>query len=486
MDVIITTALIPGRKAPILVTQDMLDAMKPGSVIVDLAAANGGNVDASVPDEVITTDNGVIIVGFTDLPSRLPETSSALFSNNVANLILSIGPTTTKQKGYFYPDLADDVTNNMMIVSNGIDRRSTIQPYAPPPPPAPPAPPPTSAELVEVADEKSYEEFRDTAVYGSVAGEEEGGGIGERATGEKALAKLLVNQKRRPSSNVAPLFARLPPCSYCTCTNPFAAAAILATVSASSPPPATVALLSSFALAGLAGQQVVWGVAPALHSPLMAVTNAISGMTAVGGMLLLAHSHPSSSSLIPSDPASVLGAAATMLSFVNIAGGFLVSSKMLDLFRRPDDPKDFFALYAAPISILLATLGVSSFTDLGDLSGAVGVTGIASAILCISAIAGLSSQKSARVGNVLGIAGVGLGLSSTLGDMGLAGAALPQFVQLAVFGGAGAAVGGLVASKVGPTELPQTVAAFHSLVGFAAVFGALGEYVRERSERTHQ
>jgi NAD(P) transhydrogenase len=253
------------------------------------------------------------------------------------------------------------------------------------------------------------------------------------------------------------------------------AAALLTAVGSSSSSPSSTALLTTFALAGLAGQQVVWGVAPALHSPLMAVTNAISGMTAVGGMLLLAHGGSPESGLIPENAAGWFGAAATALSFVNIAGGFLVSGKMLDLFRRPDDPEDYFELWAAPIGILLAGLGLSAVGGVGDLGGSVGATGIASAVLCISAIAGLASQKSARAGNVLGIAGVGLGLSSTVGDMSLAGAALPQFEQLALFGGAGAAVGSAVAKKVGPTELPQTVAAFHSLVGFAAVFGAIGE-----------
>ena len=95
----------------------------------------------------------------------------------------------------------------------------------------------------------------------------------------------------------------------------------------------SVAIMSSFALAGLAGYQVVWGVAPALHSPLMAVTNAISGMTAVGGMLILAHGASTTTSIIPDSPSHRMGAFATILSFVNIAGGFLVTGKMLDLFK---------------------------------------------------------------------------------------------------------------------------------------------------------
>lgn len=105
VDIIITTALIPGKKAPILVTQEMLNVMKPGSVCVDLAAANGGNVMQVKPDEIFTTENGVKVIGYTDLPSRLAGTASNLFANNVAKFILSIGPQTTKQKGVFQIDM---------------------------------------------------------------------------------------------------------------------------------------------------------------------------------------------------------------------------------------------------------------------------------------------------------------------------------------------------------------------------------------------
>lgn len=240
--------------------------------------------------------------------------------------------------------------------------------------------------------------------------------------------------------------------------------------------PQSVALMSTFALAGLAGYQVVWGVAPALHSPLMAVTNAISGMTAVGGMLLLGHSVTEGSGLIPDSPGHWMGAIATALSFVNIAGGFLVSGKMLDLFRRESDPKEYFELYALPASLILAGVAASQFLGIGDLGNVAGTVAIASSVCCIAAIAGLAHQKTARTGNVLGMAGVGFGLASTAAGMGLEGAGATAFEQVALFGGAGSAVGAIVASGVGPTELPQTVAAFHSLVGLAAMAGAVGEY----------
>ena len=122
VDVIVTTALIPGRQAPVLVNQEMLDLLRPGSVLVDLAAANGGSVAQTVADEVITTDGGVTILGYTDLPSRLASTSSTLFGNNVAKFILSVGPQTTQEAGVFQIDLDDDVVQNMLVAYDGVAR----------------------------------------------------------------------------------------------------------------------------------------------------------------------------------------------------------------------------------------------------------------------------------------------------------------------------------------------------------------------------
>eukprot|EP00544_Gedaniella_sp_CCMP2646_P015719 CAMPEP_0202482952 /NCGR_PEP_ID=MMETSP1361-20130828/2298_1 /ASSEMBLY_ACC=CAM_ASM_000849 /TAXON_ID=210615 /ORGANISM="Staurosira complex sp., Strain CCMP2646" /LENGTH=1116 /DNA_ID=CAMNT_0049111045 /DNA_START=12 /DNA_END=3362 /DNA_ORIENTATION=- len=428
VDIIITTALIPGRKAPILVDQEMLNVMKPGSVCVDLAAANGGNVMQVVPDEITTTSIGVKIIGYTDLPSRLPTTASNLFANNVAKFILSIGPQTTKEKGVFQIDLDDDAVQNMLISYDGVARYpDDIVPFSPPPPPV-----------------------------------EKGGEAHHDLTEEEMLA--IANEKEKASFIKNAGFASL------------AAAALLAFgVTADSAN--SVSLMCTFALAGLAGYQVVWGVAPALHSPLMAVTNAISGMTAVGGMLLLGSSVAEGGGLIPDSPAHWMGALATALSFVNIAGGFLVSGKMLDLFRREDDPDEFFEFYAAPVSILLGGLAGAAFAGVGNLAYISGTVAIAASICCIAAIAGLAHQKTARTGNVLGMAGVAFGLAATTGDMAVEGAGLAAFEQVGLLGGLGSAVGAVVASGVGPTELPQTVAAFHSLVGLAAMAGAAGEYL---------
>lgn len=425
VDIIVTTALIPGRKAPVLVDQKMLDVMKPGSVCVDLAAANGGNVAQTESGKVVTTANGIKIIGYTDMPSRLAATASNLFGNNVAKFILSIGPHSTKEKGIFQIDLNDDAVQNMLISYNG-DKRfpDKIIPYSPPPVKA------MEVEVVEKTEEELLHE-----------------------------ANSAQQQSFLKNAQIASL----------------AASALLA-FGVTSGDYDSVALMSSFALAGLAGYQVVWGVAPALHSPLMAVTNAISGMTAVGGMLLLAHGASETTSLVPDSQAHWMGAIATVLSFVNISGGFLVTGKMLDLFKRPNDPKDFFEYYLVPAGILLAGLFASANTDFGDLTNVSGTVGIASAVCCIAAIAGLANQETARTGNVLGVAGVAFGLSAAAADMSLAGASIPVFEQTAVLAGIGSGVGAVLASGVGPTELPQTVAAFHSLVGLAAMAGAAGEY----------
>jgi len=430
VDIIVTTALIPGRKAPVLVNEEMLGAMKAGSVCVDLAAANGGNVAQTRPDEIVTSSNGVKIIGYTDLPSRLASTASNLFANNIAKFVLSIGPQTTKEEGVYQVDLEDDAVQNMLISFEGEARwPDKITPFSPPPPP------PSNnaeAELVvltpeeakELADKESKEMFTKNALYASIA------------------------------------------------------AAGLVTFGLTTDSGASVNLMATFALAGLAGYQVVWGVAPALHSPLMAVTNAISGLTALGGMLVLAHNSDSGSlSLIPDTPAHWMGAVATVLSFVNIAGGFLVSGKMLDLFRRPEDPKDYFELYGVPAAVVLAGVGAAAFGSVGDLSIMSGTVSIAAAICCISAIAGLANQESARTGNFLGMTGVTLGLAATTSDMAIAGAGPAAFEQVAAMGGIGAAIGTVAASGVGPAELPQTVAAFHSLVGLAAMAGAAGEFL---------
>lgn len=361
-------------------------------------------------------------------------------------LILSIGPHTTKQEGVFQIDLTDDAVQNMLIAYNGEARwPGKITPYT-----LPPLPP--KVEVEEVSEEET---------------------------------RLLADEQQKADFLKNSVIAS-------------AATAALLAFGYTSDSPEASSLLATFCLAGLAGYQVVWGVAPALHSPvscfclfsiamivsqmltmllpqLMAVTNAISGMTAVGGMLLLGH-EANNGQIIPDSPAHWMGAAATALSFVNIAGGFLVSAKMLDLFRRPTDPKEFFGFYSIPVGVMIAGLGATAVNG-GNLESVSGVVGIAASICCIAAIAGLANQKTARTGNLLGMAGVTFGLAATAADMSLEGAGVAAFEQVGLLGGLGAGVGAVLASGVGPTELPQTVAAFHSLVGIAAMTGAAGEFL---------
>ena len=220
VDIIITTALIPGRKAPVLVNQEMLDVMKAWSVIVDIAAANGGNVAQTVPDEVITTANGVTIVGYTDLPSRLASTSSSLFGTNVAKFILSVGPQTTKEKGVYQIDLEDDAVQNMLVAYDGVRRYpDMITPFSPPPPKTSPKDAVASVVLTD-------EEMR-----------------------------VEANKKQRAAFVKNAAVASVAVC------------ALLAFGYANNSGNGGVPLLATFELAGLAGYQVVWGVAPALHSP---------------------------------------------------------------------------------------------------------------------------------------------------------------------------------------------------------------------------
>lgn len=405
VDIIITTALIPGRKAPIMVTKEMVELMKPGSVTVDLAAEAGGNIATTVAGKVIQTPNGVTCVGYTDLPSRLATTSSTLYSNNLTKLLLSMGPQTTKEKGFLKIDHEDPAVRGVLVVEEG----ELMWPAPVPDVPAPPAPLKEVEESPAILEptRTPYEEYQRSALSLSC------GAVGLLGLG------------------------------------------ILA------PDPSFVNLLSTFALSGIVGYHVVWGVTHSLHSPLMSVTNAISGMTALGGMYLMDHSHGNNS-------AYMLGAAALFVSSINIGGGFVVTAKMLDLFRRESDPEEHNHLYAIPAATMIAGYGLGSLAGYPYLEA---VMGLASGVCCIGALAALSNQSSARVGNALGMTGVGLGVAATVGAC--SSTALPILGLL----GAGSGLGYAVGQRVGPSELPQTVAAFHSLVGLAAMGTAIGDYM---------
>ena len=405
-DVIITTALIPNRPAPILVKSEIVEKMRRGSVIVDLAAQNGGNVEATVKNKVITTKNGVTVIGYENLASRLPSTASTLFGNNVAKFLLSAGPTTGGPKGEYKIDYGDDAVRGMLVVDKG-ELTYPAPPYQPPE-----APKKEAAAVVEkppVWTKYAYDSLK-AAVLASVM--------------------LLIGRTTDASLS---------------------------------------AMLTVFSLAGLAGYQAVLGVPPALHSPLMSATNAISGMTAVGAMFLLP-----ATAMMPAGAAQILGAVALVLSAINIAGGFLVTKKMLELFKRKDDEPEYYSLYALPAAVLLGGYGLLLAKGAVESSALIALV---SGVCCIGCIGALGKQVTARLGNVLGLGGVAFGLAATLGGMLGAGATTAGLIGIAgllAFG----SVGGLaVATRVGPTELPQTVAAFHSLVGLAAALTGAGEYL---------
>jgi NAD(P) transhydrogenase len=404
VDVVVTTALIPGRKAPVMIDEEMVKAMGSGSVTVDLAAEAGGNVATTVADKKIVTENGVTCIGYTDLPSRLARTSTDLYANNITKFFLSAGPFTTKVADEFLIDHEDEAVRPMLVLDQG----KSTWPYTPPPPPV--------VETVQEAVEEVVEEAPPPDPYQEY---------------------LLAARNASIGSAV-----------------------FMGLGSGVQPP-----ILATFCLSTVIGYYTVFGVAPALHSPLMAVTNAISGMTAVGGLSLVG------GGVVPSTSAQVLGATATAISTVNIVGGFLVTKKMLDLFKREGDPDEHPELYAIPVVGTLGAYGIAGMSGLGDLAP---VVSLASGLCCIGGIAGLAEQHTARLGNTLGQAGVTLGMGVTLGAMHPDPATALQIAGLlGVGGGAGYAI----ASKVGPTELPQTVAAFHSLVGVAAAATAVGEYV---------
>lgn len=223
-------------------------------------------------------------------------------------------------------------------------------------------------------------------------------------------------------------------------------------------------MFTTFALSNIIGVQVVLGVSHALHSPLMAVTNAISGTTALGGMHLLSHS--------TSPGVTALGAAATSLSVVNIVGGFIVTTKMLDMFKRPDDPPEYYHYYGIPAASTIALYGAGNYSGAYPQLDAAAST--LAGMLCIGGIGGLSSQSTARLGAASGQAGVALGVVSTFGHLQPDVSTTASMLGLMAAGGA---VGSYIGNRVEPTSLPQTVAAFHSLVGVAASAAAVGDYM---------
>ncbi|KAL2863278.1 putative nicotinamide nucleotide transhydrogenase [Aspergillus lucknowensis] len=408
VDIVITTALIPGKPAPKLITKEMIAAMKPGSVIVDLAAEAGGNCEATVPGQ-LTTYNDVTVIGYTDFPSRLPTQSSTLYSNNITKFLLSMAP----QEKSFGIDLNDEVVRGSIVVRDG-----EVLPPAPRP-----APPPTPAKT-EAAAAPSTEK-----------------------------AELALTPWQKVSREVA------------TTTVGMGTALALGKATG----PVFMSNMLTFGLAGLVGYRAVWGVAPALHSPLMSVTNAISGMVGIGGFFIMGGGYT------PTTIPEFFGAASVLLAFMNVSGGFVITKRMLDMFKRPTDPPEYPWLYAIPAVVFGGGFLAAASTG---MAGIVQAGYLVSSILCISSISGLASQQTARRGNILGILGVLAGILASLAAVGFSTEVLTQFAGVA---SVGAVVGALIGRRITPTGLPQTVAALHSVVGLAAVLTSVGSVLADIS-----
>ena len=229
----------------------------------------------------------------------------------------------------------------------------------------------------------------------------------------------------------------------------------LATINAlgvGSPNPAFTNMTTTFSLGCIVGYHTVWSVVPALHSPLMSVTNAISGITAVGGMLLMG------GGLYPTNTIQALAAGAAFISFINIFGGFIVTKRMLDMFKRPTDPPEHTMLMGIPAATFLGAYGYAMSQGYPEVHQ---MAYLASGLACIGALGGLSAQPTARLGNALGMIGVSSGVAATLGLL----QPNPEVLtQMAVVAAGGGALGTAIAKKIEITDLPQLVAAFHSLV----------------------
>jgi NAD(P) transhydrogenase len=228
--------------------------------------------------------------------------------------------------------------------------------------------------------------------------------------------------------------------------------------------PAILTMASIFSLSVITGYFSVWGVAPALHTPLMSITNAISGITAVGGLLVMGGGY------FPSSFPQALASIAVLISSVNIAGGFVVTKRMLDMFKRKTDPEEHNYLYAIPAGLSLTAIAGAYY------SGALSVYQmgyLAASLCCIGGITGLASQRTARVGNALGLIGISTGVMTALASLNFSAPLLTQALTLLTAGGA---AGLILGKRVAVTELPQTVAAFHALVGLAAVATSLSSY----------
>ena len=264
VDIIITTALIPGKPAPELITKGMVETMKPGSVIVDLAAEQGGNCALTKPGKVITK-HGVTIIGYTDLPSRMSAQSSQLYATNLRHLLTELCP---EKNGEIDVNMEDEVIRGATVINQG-------EITWPPPPPKITAAPAPQTEAPAVSTEVKEE-------------------------------KSLIPQSVKPFI-------------------PIALGGLALYLVGSVAPASFMSHFTVFVLACFIGYQVIWNVSASLHTPLMSVTNAISGIIVIGAVVQIS---------APGFFITLLAGLAVLIASINIAGGFLVTRRMLEMFRK--------------------------------------------------------------------------------------------------------------------------------------------------------
>jgi len=270
IDIVITTALIPGRDAPKLWLTDMVASMKAGSVVIDLAAERGGNCDLTVAGQKVVSENGVTVIGYIDFPSRMAAQASLLYATNVRHMIADLTPG---KDGVLVHNMEDDVIRGATVTFG-----SSITF----PPPAP--------KIQAIASQKPKEKARELS-----------------AEERKAAERLAFRSATRRQVVL------------------LVAGGLLMAVAGAYAPAAFMGHFIVFVLACFVGFQVIWGVSHSLHTPLMAVTNAISGIIVLGALLQI----DSNGWLVP-----LLAAIAVLIATINIVGGFMVTRRMLMMFQK--------------------------------------------------------------------------------------------------------------------------------------------------------
>jgi len=268
IDIVITTALIPGMPAPKLWPKEMVDLMKPGSIVVDLAAEQGGNCEVTIPNKMVETKNKVKVIGYTDLPSRMATQSSNLYSTNIRHMLDDL---TAEKNGVPFTNMDDDVIRGATVLHNG---KITF----PPPKPKVAA----IAKHVEKTVQKTQEELDKEKIEA------------EKASGRNQIILLTIG-------------------------------AFLTWIIGLYAPSDFMQHFIVFILSCFVGYQVIWNVSHSLHTPLMAVTNAISSIIIIGALLQMKTDN---------DIVSILALISVFIATINIVGGFMVTKRMLAMFQR--------------------------------------------------------------------------------------------------------------------------------------------------------